>query len=91
MVFGGARGHGLPKGGCDAAAGSETVAEAAARLVEQNDPASFGAALAELVENHVLRAELASASLEAGGNLISWEYSAALVGEMLDSLPAENN
>jgi glycosyltransferase involved in cell wall biosynthesis len=91
MVFGEAMAHGLPIVSCAAGAVSETVPLAAARLVEPNNPPAFGAALAELLENHALRAELASASLEAGGNLISWEDSAALIGEMLDSLPAKNN
>ena len=91
MVFGEAMAHGLPIVSCDVGAVSDTVPLAAARLVEPNDPRAFGAALAELLENHVLRAELARAALEAGANLISWKDSAALVGEMLDSLPAKNN
>ena len=66
MVFGEAMAHGLPIVSCAAGAVSETVPLAAARLVEPNDPSAFGAALAELLENHVLRAELASACLGGG-------------------------
>jgi glycosyltransferase involved in cell wall biosynthesis len=60
-------------------------------LVEPNDPDAFGSALANLLQNPELHAELAAAALEAGANLISWKESARLVGEMLDAISVGNN
>lgn len=86
MVFGEAMVHGLPIVSCDVGAVSETVSESAALLVPPDSPAAFAAALAKLLEDHQLRAQLSRAALAAGEKLISWGESARLVGEMLDSL-----
>lgn len=91
MVFGEAMVHGLPIVSCDVGAVSETVPQAASLLVKPNDPEAFAAALRRLLEDQKLRAELGSAALTAGANLISWKESARLVGEMLDSLSAGND
>lgn len=86
MVFGEAMVHGLPIVSCDVGAVSETVSESAALLVPADNPAAFAAALSRLLEDQELRAEVSSAALAAGEQLISWGESARLVGEMLDSL-----
>jgi glycosyltransferase involved in cell wall biosynthesis len=91
MVFAEAMVHGLPIVSCNVGAVSETVPEQAGLLVQADEPEAFGLALAKLLESPGLRQKMASAALEAGAKLISWEESARLVGEMLDSLTAGNN
>lgn len=91
MVFGEAMVHGLPIVSCKVGAVAETVPATASLLVEPNDPDAFGSALANLLQDPELHAELEAAALEAGENLISWKESARLVGEMLDALSVGNN
>jgi glycosyltransferase involved in cell wall biosynthesis len=86
MVFGEAMVHGLPIVSCKVGAVAETVPAKASMLVAPNDPDAFGSALAKLLQDPGLHAELSAAALEAGANLISWKESARLVGEMLDSM-----
>jgi glycosyltransferase involved in cell wall biosynthesis len=91
IVFGEAMVHGLPIVSCKVGAVGETVSAKASMLVEPNDPDAFGSALANLLQNPELHAELAAAAIEAGANLISWKDSARLVGEMLDAISVGNN
>jgi glycosyltransferase involved in cell wall biosynthesis len=91
IVFGEAMVHGLPIVSCTVGAVAETVPAAASLLVEPDDPAAFGAALAKLLQDPELQTELATAALSAGADLISWKESARLVGEMLDSLAVGKN
>lgn len=91
MVFGEAMAHGLPIVSCDVGAVSETVPAKAALLVKPDNPVAFAAAIQKLLVAEKLRAELADAALVAGSTLISWEDSAALVGELLDSLSEVQN
>jgi len=86
MVFGEALAHGLPIVSCNVGAVPDTVPSMAGLLVEPDDPAVFGEALAKLLESPDLRREMTSAALQAAQSLISWEDSARLVGQMLDSL-----
>jgi glycosyltransferase involved in cell wall biosynthesis len=91
MVFGEAMVHGLPIVSCRVGAVGETVPAKASMLVAPNDPDAFGSALAKLLQDPGLHADLSSAASEAGANLISWKESARLVGEMLDAISVGND
>ena len=90
MVFGEAMAIGLPIVSCVTGAVSDTVPRDAAILVQPDNPELFAEALASILQDESLRANLSSASAAAGAKLTSWEQSSALVSEVLDELAAVN-
>lgn len=91
MVFGEAMASGLPIVSSRTGAVPDTVPEDAGVLVNPDDSESFAEALANILQNEKLRAQLSSGSAAAGKKLVSWEQTASLVGRALDDLTELNS
>jgi glycosyltransferase involved in cell wall biosynthesis len=86
MVFAEAQAHGLPIVATTGGAIPEAVPEGAGILVQPNDAEGFAEALAALISDPALRAELAEGSRMAGADLTGWEETAAKVATALETL-----
>lgn len=86
MVFGEALLHGLPIVTCAAGAVPETVPPGTGLLVPPDDAAAFSAALARVLTDHALRAQMAAAATAAGAALPRWPDTAAVMGRVLDTI-----
>ncbi len=83
LVFDEAMFHGLPIVTCKAGAVSDTVATNAGIIVLPEDPSSFADALAKTLSDDRYRAQMASASAQAGAALPTWAGTVKLVDTVL--------
>ncbi|WP_224825637.1 glycosyltransferase family 4 protein [Cognatishimia sp. MH4019] len=87
LVFDEALAAGLPIVSCATGAVPDTVPKAASHLVPSDDPQAFAKALEALLSDPAHRAQLATASQDAGRNLPTWLETAKIAGSVLDDLP----
>ncbi|MBB4145176.1 glycosyltransferase [Rhizobium rhizoryzae] len=83
MVFAEALAHGLPVIACRAGAVPDVVPAGAGRLVPPDDPAAFGTALREVLQDNDLADEMAKAAYAAGKQLPTWAQSASVLSDRL--------
>jgi len=84
IVFDEAMAHGLPIVSCAVGAVPDTVAPGAGLLVPPEDSHALSEALAQMLDDAALRADMASASVNAGVALPGWDQTARLVDAVLD-------
>lgn len=87
MVFSEAMLFGLPIVTCATGAVPETVPPEAGLLVPVDDAEAFGQAIRRLLTDQALRDGMAQASARLGQSLPSWQDTAAIMGQVLDTVP----
>ncbi|MEL6521941.1 MAG: glycosyltransferase family 4 protein, partial [Pseudomonadota bacterium] len=85
MVFAEAMIHGLPIVACSGGAVPDTVAPGAGILVAVDDTDAFADALRRVLSDEPLRAQMATASSEAGSALPTWDATAKTIAQVLDA------
>jgi len=83
MVFNEALIHGLPIVSCATGAVPDTVPQAAGILTACDDPAAFGAALAQVLDDPAQAATMRAAARDAGARLGTWADTARIAAQAI--------
>jgi glycosyltransferase involved in cell wall biosynthesis len=87
MVFNEALLHGLPIVSCATGAVPDTVPKAAGILTACDDPVAFGVALAKVLTDKTVAADMHKAALAAGKALPTWQDTARIAMRAVDAAP----